>query len=311
MKTQRHFALRNLVLVIALLGFTFPSSAREIFREIHYRNNHQYVYYPKQNFYYDPMFGQYIYVENGVWVREPYPPKLLRRININVLPHTDLYMTSMFPYHYNAEHRRTYHLMIVLTPSTTFYAFRMPYRYDFSIGAYTYYRPVERFAIVDYNPNYYCHPHANPHRYHEHDNYGYLMVFAERNDYPHHGFKPYGPHPNEFPFPHGPMAHHNNHGYDHPSNNHHGPKQTHYPWDVYRQEEQHEHNDQGHGHGHGHDNFPEYRNEPNGPMHGPKQESIGNNGHGAQQNRGPKENGGHSQGNNHHGKGGNNFVAIR
>ena len=294
MKTQRYFALKNLILAFALVGFALPSTAHEIFREIHYKNNHQYVYYPKQNFYYDPMFGHYIYVENGTWIREPYPPKLLRKININILPHTDIYMTTLFPYHYNAEHRRTYHLLAVLTPSTSFYAFRMPNRYDFSIGAYTYYKPMVSIEIVDYDPNYYCHPYARSHRHHEHDNYDYLFAVSMYN-HDHDRFRPYESNHNEFVYAksHGPNSHHDNRGYNR-SPNHHESHQTHDPWDVYRQENQHGHNEPMRNPG----GFHEQRNQQNSPMHGQKSES-GNGGH----KQGPQQN--HGSGNSHqNGRGG-------
>lgn len=285
MKTQGNFKLKTLILALALVGFALPSNAHVIFEEIHYKHPHQYVYYPKQNFYYDPMFGQYFVVEDGVWVRQPYPPRLLRKININVLPHTDIYMTTMYPYHYNAEHRRTYHLMAVLTPSTAFYAFKMPNRYDFSIGPYVYYcRPAVQIAFVEYNPNYYCHPFVGrPHRHHGPDRYGYLTVYA-RNDYYYyhhipnpHPFRPpyhYG-HPGPPRYAYGPERHNNPYN-GHPYKGHPNDNRRYQPAPP-----------MNHGNGKGHGNHGGYApshgqmppQQPNRPQPGMRPEQGGK-GHG-------------------------------
>lgn len=306
MKTQGNFGLKHLILVLALVGFALPSRAHVIFEEIHYQHPHQYVYYPKQNFYYDPVFGQYIVVENGVWVRQPYPPRLLRKININILPHTDIYMTTMYPYRYNAEHRRRFHLMAVLTPSTAFYAFKMPNRYDFTIGASVYYcSPSVDVVFVDYNPNYYCHPFAVPpgHRRHHHydDPYNYLVVYA-RNDYydfhhmPHPYYNHYYGRPGHERYAFGPERrdydHPYNHGYGRPGAPHGNPhgkenrfeQSNHGAFQDQRPNgPQPGHGNPGNGHGkHPGGGFampnqgpaPQYQNRP--------QHGQGNNGHGNQ-----------------------------
>ena len=144
-----------------------------------YHHKHHYVYYPKQNFYYDPYLATYIVYENGYWIRQFEPPTLLTRININVLPHVDIEIASFTPQTYNYVHRHRYRLIYLCAPSTAFYVFRMPTRYDYSIRPYDYcyhdhpgrrgrghayghYKHGHDHDIVYYNPNFYHERHYYP-----------------------------------------------------------------------------------------------------------------------------------------------------
>ena len=169
--------LRNALILAVFLVIGLTASAKPHYGPSFGYHNHHYVYYPKQNFYYDPFVGTYIVYERGVWVRQLEPPRLLARININILPHVDIYVDSFYPYYYNHEHRYRYRLIYMVAPSTTFYVFRLPQRYDFTISPYEYYRPHRH--IVYYNPNVYYHRHKYP-RGHA---YGHYKHRVNRNYY--------------------------------------------------------------------------------------------------------------------------------
>jgi len=175
MRTQQIVFLRKLTSVVLFVclasgAFAKPPHWAPAFG---YHKKHHYVYYPKQNFYYDPFLGTYIVHEHGVWVRQVRPPRLFVGININILPHVDLYVASYRPYEYNEEHCHRYFLVRELAPPSEFYVYRHPRRYDFSITPYAYYHPDPNLeiAVVFYNPNHYL--YREPERHHHGHAYGH------------------------------------------------------------------------------------------------------------------------------------------
>jgi hypothetical protein len=170
--------LRNVIILAVFLIAGLTASAKPHYGPSFGYHHHHYVYYPKQNFYYDPFVGTYIVYERGVWVRQLAPPRLLARININILPHVDVYVDSFYPEYYNYEHRHTYRLIYLVAPSTTFYVFRLPQRYDFTISPYEYYTP-HRHIVYYYNPNYYYHRDKYPRG----NAYGHYKHHVNRNYY--------------------------------------------------------------------------------------------------------------------------------
>lgn len=193
MKTDRINNWKHALVIIILSVFVFPPTLRAGNKSKGNYKHHQYVYYPKQNFYYDPYASNYIIVEKGVWRRQVQPPQAVARININVLPHVDVYVDSYEPYKANKRHKQKFSLMRYMSPPTTFYVYRLPLSYDFSITAYQYYRPAGNVVFVNYDPN--------QHHYH---GYG-------RNHGPHPDFHFDGPHgPKGYgPKGHGPKEHGN------------------------------------------------------------------------------------------------------
>src|SRR6218665_1405217 len=199
-----HTVRNGLMLMFFLVIALTASAKHQHFGPSFGYHNHHYVYYPKQNFYYDPYIGTYVVYEEGVWIRQLEPPRLLTKININILPHVDVYVDSYYPQYYNHEHRHKYRLIYLVAPSTTFYVFRMPRRYDFTITPYTYYRPQRH--IVFYNPNYYCHRDKYPRgpgNGHAYGHYKHRPYYAYNSPY-HHDYK--------HPVPFKAKPHHNNNG---------------------------------------------------------------------------------------------------
>lgn len=212
-------------MVIGILTtFLFPAAAHAKYSKTMFGiyKNHHYVYYPKQNFYYDPFSSNYIVVENGVWVRQLRPPRLFTRININVLPHVDVYVDSYYPNYDNGMHKHRYRLMRYMTPDASYYAFKLPVRYDFSITAYQFYEPRPHIVFVDYNPNYYCHPHKGHGKGHGYGHYKHHDMAWNDDHHDHHDY-------NHHPYPN----HGNGHGNGHPTygnnNGNHHPGDFHKP----------------------------------------------------------------------------------
>lgn len=202
METQRQNNLKHFLVIGITCAFLFPATvqAHNGATMFGIYKHHHYVYYPKQNFYYDPFACNYVVVENGVWIRQVTPPRLFTRINVNVLPHVDVYVDSYYPYEDNNRHKHTYRVVRYMTPESSFYAFKLPVRYDFSITAYQYYEPRPHIVFVDYNPNYYRHPHHGHGRGHAYGHYKHHdMAWNDHHDYghyPHHNdHKPFGHHP--------------------------------------------------------------------------------------------------------------------
>jgi len=201
---------RNGLLLALFLVIGIAASAKpKYFGPSFGYHHHHYVYYPKQNFYYDPYVGTYVVYERGVWVRQLTPPRLLLNININVLPHVDVYEDTYYPHHLNHEHRHKYRLIYLVAPSTTFYVFRMPRRYDFTITPYTYYHGRPPRHIAYYNPNYYCHRDKYPYGY----RHGKGHAYGHDKHRPYYAYnRPYERHPRQY-HPFGAKPHDNeNHG---------------------------------------------------------------------------------------------------
>ena len=200
MRTQKIVFLRKLASVMLFVCLTTGAFAKPPHwaPAFGYHKKHHYVYYPKQNFYYDPYLGTYIVYERGVWVRQVSPPRIFASININILPHVDLHIASFYPYYYNEEHCHRDYLVSALAPPTEYYVYRYPRRHDFSITPYAYYRPnpnVE-ISVAFYNPNYYLHPEYGPHPHHPGKGHGHAYGHYKHGDWygydhrggpPHHG----------------------------------------------------------------------------------------------------------------------------
>ncbi len=193
---------KSAAIVFILSAFAFPAAGQAHYKSTMFGlyNNHHYVYYPKQNFYYDPYAYNYVVVEDGIWVRQVEPPSAFAEININVLPHVDVHVDSYQPYQDNKRHKHKYRLVRYMSPSNDFYVSVFPLRFDFSITPYQYYRPAEHVVFVNYNPNLYYHPgrgHAYGHGKHP-------------------NFHNHGNHNNYYRDNHGPKGHGNsNHGNNH------------------------------------------------------------------------------------------------
>lgn len=285
MRTQQIVFLRRLtsvVLFVCLASGAFAKPPRWA-PAFGYHKKHHYVYYPKQNFYYDPFLGTYIVLERGVWVRQVRPPRLFASININVLPHVDLYIASYHPYYYNDDHCDRYYLVSALAPPSEFYVYRHPRRYDFSITPYHYRpRPNVSVAITFYNPNYYLHPEYGNHpHYHgkhhgKHHGNGHAYGHYKHNKGHHDGWygdDHYKGHPKHGGWD-GDKGHGKNHG-----KSHYKHEKQHAP--VNRPPDKWE-SPNSHSKGKKHVNQEIYRNEPNhgpGKHQGPeKQQNIGKQG---------------------------------
>jgi hypothetical protein len=226
MRTQQKNTWKHMMVIGILTTFLFPATVHAHYGSTMFGiyKNHHYVYYPKQNFYYDPFAGNYIVVENGVWVRQLRPPRVFTRININVLPHVDVYVDSYYPYYENENHRYRYRIMRYMTPSASFYAFRLPVRYDFSITAYEFYEPETHIVFVNYDPNLYCHPH------HHGRGHAYGHYKNKHHGHDDHYYAGYGrPYPNQRPNGHGHHNNGNNNGGRHPGDFHKPDNKPHNP----------------------------------------------------------------------------------
>lgn len=94
------------------------------------KEEHSYVFFPKQDMYFDEEHHNYICKDDdGEWKRSQHVPTRFSTINIAVLPHVHIKEKTLFPNFQNEKHKHNTRFIIYLFPYDEFFLSKHPNRH--------------------------------------------------------------------------------------------------------------------------------------------------------------------------------------